>query len=50
LQLNMCKFCAIRDGYTALPTTVPAVLADSLLHSYLLRVGHEHEHIQHYVL
>ena len=33
-------------GYIALPTTVPAVLADSLLHCFLLRGGRDHEHIE----
>jgi len=45
----MYKFYAICDAFIALPTTVPAVLADSLLHILLLRVGRDHEHIQHYV-
>ena len=49
LQLNMCMFCATRDGYIALPTTVPAVLADSLLHCFFLRVNYDHKHIQQYV-
>jgi hypothetical protein len=42
-------FCATRDACNALPTTVPAVLANSLLHSFFLRVGHDHEHVQQYV-
>jgi len=43
----MCR--GIHYGYNALRTTVPAVLADSLLHSFLLRVVHDHQHIQQYV-
>jgi hypothetical protein len=39
-----------RDGYNTLPTTVPAVLADSLLHCLLLPVEREYEHIRHNVL
>jgi hypothetical protein len=42
-------FCATRDGYNTLPTTVPAVLADSLLHCFLLRVEHDHVHIERHV-
>jgi hypothetical protein len=37
------------NGFTALPTTVCAVLADSLPHSFLPRDGREHVHIQKYV-
>jgi len=43
----MCHFT--RDAYTSLPTTVPAVLADSLLHCFLPRIVHSHVHIQQYV-
>jgi hypothetical protein len=38
-----------RDGYVALPTTVPTVLEDSLLHSFWPRDGHGNVHIQHYI-
>jgi len=44
-----CKFDRSRYGYYALPTTVPAVLADSLLHCFLPRDGRDLVHIQHYV-
>jgi hypothetical protein len=36
-------------GFTALLTTVPRVLADSLLHSFFPRGGRDLEHNQHYV-
>jgi hypothetical protein len=44
----MCHDTHVPD--TALPTTVPAVLADTLLHCLLLRYGRDHQHIQQYVL
>jgi len=44
----MCYFN--RDVYNALPTTVPAVLADPLLQFFLLPVGRDLVHIQQYVL
>jgi hypothetical protein len=37
------------NAYTSLPTTVPAVLADALLHCFLLHAVHDHEHIQQYI-
>jgi len=37
------------DVFTSLPSTVPAVLADSLLHCFLLRFGRDLVHIQQYV-
>jgi len=37
------------NAYNALPTTVPAVLADSVLHSFSLRDGRELVHIQQYI-
>jgi len=40
----MCR--GTRDGCNALPTTISAVLADSLPHSFLLRVEREFVHIQ----
>jgi len=43
----MCH--GVRVGCNALPTTVPAVLADSLLHFFLPRDERELVHIQHYV-
>jgi len=43
----MC--CGTHDGCTSLPTTVPAVLADSVLHSFFLHIGRDLVHIQHYV-
>jgi hypothetical protein len=42
-------FLGICSGYNAFPTTLPGVLADSLLHSFFLRVGHDHEHIRQHV-
>jgi len=42
-------FCDTHDGYFSLPTTLPAVLADSLLRCFLLRVGRDLVHIQQYV-
>jgi len=49
LQLNRDMFCGTHDFYTSLRTTLPAVLADSLLHCFLLRVGRDHQHIQQYI-
>ena len=49
LQFHRDMFCATHGAYTSLPTTLPAVLADSLLHCFLLCVGREHEHVQQYV-
>jgi len=49
IQLNNCMCHGTQQFYIAFPTTLPAVLADSLLHFCFLRVGYEHEHIQHYV-
>ena len=49
LQNYNSNFDGTRDGYNALPTTVPAVLADPLLHSFLPRDGSDLVHIQHYV-
>jgi len=43
----MCR--STRDGYNAFPTTIRGILADSLLHSFLLHVVRDHEHIQQYV-
>ena len=43
----MCR--GTSDGCYVFRTTVPAVLADSLLHCFYLRVGCDHEHIQEYV-
>jgi hypothetical protein len=43
----MCR--GTRDAHIALPTTVPAVLADSLLHSFLPRDGRDIVHIQQFV-
>jgi hypothetical protein len=43
----MCR--GNHDAYIAFPTTVPAVLADSLLHCFLLRVVRDNVHIQQYV-
>ena len=37
------------DTYNTLPPTVPAVLADTLLHSFLSRDGHDLVYIQQYV-
>jgi len=37
-----------RDAFSALRTTVPAVLADSLPHRFLSRGGRDFVHIQHY--
>ena len=48
LQLNRYMWLGTRSGYNAFPTTVPGVLADSLLHSFFVRVGHDHEHIRQY--
>jgi len=42
-------FCDTHDVCTSLPTTVPAVLEDSLLHCFLLRVWRDHDLIQQYV-
>jgi hypothetical protein len=49
LQLNNCMCHGTHDTYIALYITVPAVLADSLLHCFLLRVGRDHVHIKQYV-
>jgi hypothetical protein len=49
LWFNTYMYHGTRVGYNAFLTTVPAVLADSLLHCFLLRVGRENEHIQQYV-
>jgi len=38
-----------RSGFNAFPTTVPGVLADSLLRFYFLLGGHDHTHIRQYV-
>jgi hypothetical protein len=38
-----------RDGFSALHTTVPTVLAGFLLHCFLPRDGRDHQHIQHHV-
>ena len=48
LRLNKHMFCGIHDDYNAFPTTIPAVLADSLLHCFFLRVWRDHQHIQQY--
>jgi len=39
-------FCTTRDGCIVLPTTVPAVLANSLLRCFVLRDEREDDHIQ----
>jgi hypothetical protein len=44
----MCHDTHVPD--TALPTTVPAVLADTLLQCLFLRNGRDHQHIQQFVL
>ena len=49
LQLNRYVCHGTRDASSAFLTTVPAVLADSLLHCFLPRDEHQHEHIQQYV-
>jgi hypothetical protein len=41
-------FCGTYDDYNAFPTTVPAVLADSLPQCFFLSVGRDHQHIQQY--
>jgi hypothetical protein len=43
----MCR--GIHDAHIALPTAVPAVLADSLLQSFFLFVGRILLHIQQYI-
>jgi hypothetical protein len=43
----MCQ--GTRDYYIALHTTVPRVLADSLLHFFFPCDGRDHQHIENYV-
>jgi len=49
LHLNIYVRHVTRDGYDAFPTTVPAVLADTLLHCLLLHIGSDLVPIQQYV-
>jgi hypothetical protein len=49
LRFNMYMCHGIRDGCNVFLTTVHAVLADSLLHYFLLREGRDLVHIQQYV-
>jgi len=44
---SMCRGTHV--VYFSLPKTIPAVLADSLLHRFLLRLGCDHQHIHQYV-
>ena len=49
LQLNrdMCRDTHV--VFFSLPTTLPAVLADPLLHCFFLRVERVHQHIQQFI-
>ena len=49
LQLNDCMLHVTLNAYIALPTAIPAVVADSVLLAFLPRDGHDRMHIQHYV-
>lgn len=46
LRRNMYISCVTIDAVFALLSTVPAVLADSMLHCFLLRVGRQFVHIE----
>jgi hypothetical protein len=49
LQLNRYMCRSNHADFIAFPTTVPAVLADSLLYCCLLRVGHIYEYIRQHI-
>jgi hypothetical protein len=49
LQLNRYMCRSSQSTFIAFRTTVPGVLADSLLHCFLVRDGRDHEHIQQYI-
>jgi hypothetical protein len=48
IQLDMYRCLDTRSGYNAFQTTIPTVLANSLLHCFHLGVGHDHEHLRQY--